>query len=196
MATNKYANVTLGTTEAVFNKLGGTEGIEAFLRDETKIVTNEASVKEEIPITTLVHVDRSIKPAYPDFVKKVMHPDLESKGLAEYDIAGAVSLWLHDKQKNGVVTGQTIYDYLKTNNLLKSCGNLQDALAIQKLGVAAFKKAFGNKVVYFWKSVVQYRGGDLSVPYLYVLGDEVGLGWRWLDRYWHGRGPAVRFASH
>ena len=151
--------------------------------------------KEQIPATTIVHIDRSIKSTYPDFVKKVMYPELETTGLAEYDIISAVSLWLHDNQKNGVVTGQVIYDYLEKNNMLESCGNLQDALAIQKLGVAAFKKTFDNKTVYFWKSVVQNHDGNLHVPYLYVHGGKVVLRWRWLGLDWHGFKPAVRFIS-
>ena len=33
----KYANLDLGTIEAVFNKLGGIEGAQAFLRDEVTV---------------------------------------------------------------------------------------------------------------------------------------------------------------
>ncbi|MFA6473399.1 MAG: hypothetical protein WCV85_00830 [Patescibacteria group bacterium] len=171
------------------------------LPDILKVLHGRAKIvpiapKEEIPLDTIVHIVRSIKPVYPDFVKKVMHSELEKTGPLIYDIASAVSLWLHDKQKNsGVVDGKVIYDYLKQNNMLASCGNLQDALAIQKLGVAAFQKAFGNNVVYFWKSVVQYRDGRLLVPSLCVEGGQVALGWRWLRDDWHDGRPAVRFAS-
>ncbi len=35
--TNKYASLSLGTIEAVFNKLGGIEGAEKFLRDELTV---------------------------------------------------------------------------------------------------------------------------------------------------------------
>jgi len=40
---NKYKGITFGTAEAVFNKLGGQEGIEKFLRGETKIVSQFVS---------------------------------------------------------------------------------------------------------------------------------------------------------
>ncbi|MEA1929787.1 MAG: hypothetical protein U9M92_02845 [Patescibacteria group bacterium] len=40
-STMKYASVSFGTAEAVFNKLGGLEGIEAFLRGETEVVRVE-----------------------------------------------------------------------------------------------------------------------------------------------------------
>lgn len=145
---------------------------------------------------TIVTVDRSVRPAYPNWMDKVMHPELECTSPAEYDLATQVSLWLHDDQKSGVTTGQTIYDYLKDNSILESCLGLSDALAIQKLGAEVFQKVFGNNVVYFWKSVVRRRaGGDLRVPCLYVGGDEVVLNWRWLGRGWDDNEPAVRFAS-
>jgi hypothetical protein len=196
-----------GELKAAFRRGGWTNALiklacEGDLLAKFKLVVEGSATivpvapKEEIPVSTIVNVDRSIKPAYPGFVKRVMHPELEITGFAEYDIASAVSLWLYDKQKNGgVTTGQTIYDYLKKNRMLESCGNLQDALAIQKLGVAAFRKVFGNSVVYFWKSVVQSRGGHFSVPYLYVRGGRVVLRWGWLGYDWYGRKPAVRFAK-
>ena len=160
----------------------------------TKLIMGLAEPKEEISISTVVYVDRSIRPVYPDWMGKVMHPELECTG---YDTIKDVSLWLHNKQKNGgMTTGQVIYDYLKQNHMLKSCGNLQDALAIQKMGGAAFKKAFGNKVVYFWKSVVlNRRDGHLDVPHLFVFDGRVALSWNWLGNDWDGRRPAVRFAS-
>ena len=40
---NKYKDISFGTAEAVFNKLGGKEGIEKFLRDETKVVEVEVT---------------------------------------------------------------------------------------------------------------------------------------------------------
>ncbi len=77
---------------------------------------------------------------------------------------------------------------MKEHDLLTSCLSLQDALEIQKKGVAV--------VAYFWKSVVQRRGDrSLSVPYLYVRGDGVVLRWHWLDYGWVDSRPAVRFAS-
>lgn len=152
--------------------------------------------KEETPLDTIIRVDRSVRPTYPDWVDKVMHPELESTGPTEYDLATAVSLWRHDGQKGSRCTGQVIYDHLKGSGMLASCLSLQDAVEIQKKGVAVFRQVFGNNFVYFWKSVVQYRGSRrLDVPYLFVGGGEVVLSWYWLDYDWFGGGPAVRFAS-
>jgi len=151
--------------------------------------------KEEPSLNTIIRVDRTVRPAYPDWVEKVMHLELECTGPAEYDLATAVSLWLHDGQKGGSTTkGKVIYDHLKKHSMLASCLSLQDALEIQKKGVAVFQKVFGNKVVYFWKSAVRRRGDRyLFVPCLYVDGVRVVLDWSWLEDVWNGRGPAVRF---
>ncbi|MFA6908301.1 MAG: hypothetical protein WC289_00245 [Patescibacteria group bacterium] len=155
----------------------------------------EAALKQEIPVKTIVRVSRSIKPAYPDWMKKVMYPMLESTGRTDYDIAKDMLLWLHDEQQNGAVAGLVINKYLQEHNLLESCGNLQDALAIKKLGAATFKRVFGKKSIYFWKSVVQRQGGCLFVPSLCVDHDTVMLDWRWLLYDLGGGQPAVRFAS-
>ncbi|MBI4092896.1 MAG: hypothetical protein HY420_03145 [Candidatus Kerfeldbacteria bacterium] len=152
--------------------------------------------KEEFLLDTIVRVNRSVRPAYPDWVDKVMNPELESTGPAEYDLATSIALWLHEGQQGGVVTGQVIYAYLNEHDLLRSCLSLQDALEIQKNGVAVFQKVFGDKIVYFWKSVVQNRDDrNLHVPCLYVHGDRVVLHWDWLGHDWDDGEPAVRFAS-
>lgn len=48
MSTNKYASVDFGTAEAVFNKLGGMEGIHRFLRGETELVVKVVSYRLEV----------------------------------------------------------------------------------------------------------------------------------------------------
>lgn len=146
---------------------------------------------------TIVTVDRSVRPTYPYWMDKVIHLELENTGPSKYDLVRNVLLWLHDDQKKGGrTTGQTIYDYLKKHDMLKSCLGLQDALAIQKLGVAVFQKVFGNNVVYFWKSVVWSRGEELNIPHLYVRDGEVVLDWfMHLRYYFDSHHPAVRFAS-
>ena len=171
--------------------------VRLVIQGSAAIVVKEEVPKVEVSLDTIIRVDRSVRPVYPDWARVVMHPELESTGPVEYDLATAVSLWLHDGQKSGVGTGQVIYDHLKGHGMLASCGSLQDALEIQKKGVAVFRKVFGNNVVYFWKSVVRFRDDrSLNVPSLYVHGGEVVLFWRWLDSVWFDSSPAVRFASN
>jgi hypothetical protein len=134
----------------------------------------------------IVRVDRSIRPAYPTWIDKVMDPELETSGPAEYDLAMQVSLWYNDSQEDNLVDYQAIYDYLKNHSMLKSCLGLQDALAIQKLSVVVFQKVFGNKFIYFWKSVVRSGiNGSLNVSSLHVDRDKVELSWHSLSSSVH-----------
>lgn len=152
----------------------------------------EVSILES---SAIVRVDRTIRPAYPEWIKDVLYPELEQSGPEEFDLATLES-YLYGKQASGSYeTGSRIHEHLKNENLLHSCLNLQDALVIQAMGTAAFRKHFKGKAVFFWKSVVRDRHGDLCVPCLVEGGGRVGLGWGWLDYYWYDNHPALRFAS-
>ena len=101
---------------------------------------------------TLIRVDRTQKPIYPDWLKEVMHPDLEANGPAEYDLAN-IEQWLHDGQKDGKWTeGNNIYARLKENEnaMLTTCLTLRDGEEIQKNGIAAFRKFFQGKALFLW----------------------------------------------
>ena len=183
------------SVEAVFNKLGGVNGAKRFLAAEFVLV--EATKPEPPPepvLDFIVRVDRSVKPNYPDWMKKLMNPELELAGPAEY-VLKTVSQWLHDDQKNGSVEGNTIYKQLKKDNALASCLNLQDGLAIQQKGIAVFRKLFAGKAVFLWGSVVRNRNGDLIVPYLLEDGVKVVLDWNWLGNYFNSLDPALRFSK-
>lgn len=188
-------NLTVGQLNAIVKNLGGEEGALKFLRGELVIQT--AVIPEPLPepvLDFIVRVDRSVKPSYPDWMKKLMHPELELAGPAEYDL-NTVSQWLHDDQKNGLVQGSTIYKHLQKGDNLATCLNLQDGLAIQQKGIAVFRKLFGGKAVFLWGSVVQSRSGDLRVPCLYEGGGEVVVYWLWLGSSWDSSNPALRFGK-
>lgn len=143
----------------------------------------------------LIHVDRSLKPSYPDWVEKVMHPELECSGPTKYNLQTEVEQWLHDYQKFGSPWGITVYDCLKKDNLLATCLNLQDGLAIKQKGITVFHELFGTKSVFLWSSVVSDRYGRLNVPYLLGHCGEVLVIWGWLDFYWRSFYPALRFSK-
>jgi len=151
----------------------------------------------EVVIDTIIRVDRSIRPSYPDWVKTVMHPELEPTGPAEYDIS-KVEQWLHDGQKDGKWTsGNNVYDKLKEKDmkLLKGCLGLRDLEEIQKKGIAFFRKYFKGKAVFGWSGIVLNQNGDLVVPYLCELGDKAVLYWNWVVNVWYSLSPALRHAS-
>lgn len=145
---------------------------------------------------TIIHVDRSLSPMYPPWVEKVMYPELEHAGPAEYDIR-EVGLWLHNDQKNGgLVSGHLVYQHLKDTDMLKDCLGLRDFEEIHQIGAPLYREYFGDNVLFGWKSIVEGCSGGLlvtKVPYLCGGG-------RWVTMCWHRLGgglsnlnPAGRF---
>lgn len=195
----KYPNVTLGRVEAVWNKMGGEDAVDRFLRGEltiNEVLTKPVPVPVPEPaVDSIIRVDRSIRPSYPDWVKTVMHPELENVGPAEYNIS-VVEQWLHEGQKDGkLMEGNKIYAHLKEKGDLKNHFGLRDLEEIQKKGIVFFRKNFKGRVVFGWAGIVRDRRGYLDVPCLYERGGEVVLGWLWAGIAWHGGDLALRFAS-
>lgn len=182
------------SVEAVFNKLGGVGGAKRFLADELLLV--EAPKPEPPPepvLDFLVRVDRSVKPRYPVWFKKLEHPEFEYSGPTEYNLQTGVEQWLHDDQQHSAVEGNTIYKHLQKVDALATCLNLQDGLAIQQKGPAVFHKVFLNKAVFLWGSVAQNRRDILHVPYLFMFGDHFVVSWSSLGGKFEFIDPALRF---
>jgi hypothetical protein len=157
-----------------------------------KVSAEDILLAEQGPLGFDVYVNRSERPIYPLRTRQIMHPELERAGPSRYNLS-SVEQWLHYRQ-NGLVKGQVIYNFLVSTNALNAHLNLQDGLAIQKKGIAVFRKFFNGKAVFLWKSVVKrYRG--LGVPFLVEKGGEVVILWRWLDHEWNSIRPALRFAK-
>ncbi len=155
---------------------------------------NHQSQTSNEVVDQMIYVDRSIRPAYPDWVQEVLYPELEATGPSEFD-AGKLEQWLHGDQKHGVVVGNVIHEYHKEHDMLKDDLGLRDLEEIQKKGIDFFRKYFQGKAVFGWKSVVRVRGGRLGVPCLYEGSGRVCLCWRWLGYAWGDYYPALRFAS-
>ena len=167
---------TFGRPEAVWNKLGGEEGVDRFLRDETMVMEKP----RRIPCFYILSVDRSVRPTYPDGVEKVMHPDLEATGPEQCD-PGAAILYSHPKQKNGGwIKGNELYAFLKETGLIEHCWSLRDGEELKE-NPHLYPEAWKGKCIFLWKSVVlEHRSGALSVPYVYWNDGAVDLGWGWL----------------
>ncbi len=146
-------------------------------------------------LDTIIRVDRSVYPHYPEWMEKVMHPELEEVGPTEYDLA-TIELWLHDDQKKGVTTGNRVHDHLIKTDTLKTCLGLRDGEEIMNKGIEIFRMFFGGKAVFLWKSTLQLRVGNIFAPYLIEYEGEVVLRWLVLIReHWGCNLPAARFAS-
>ncbi|HTX86790.1 MAG TPA: hypothetical protein VMC41_01840 [Candidatus Nanoarchaeia archaeon] len=183
------------TPEEVTKIIQGKAHLRSFLdvldgRAEIRSITTT----EEKIAYTIIRVNRSVSPAYPDWVKEVLHKDLELSGPNNYDI-GVVKQWYHPDQESGVVEGKVIYNYLKDNDMIKDQLGLADLLAIQAKGIAFFRKYFSGKAVFGWKSVVRGGSDCLCVPCLIEDGDRVIVCWYQLDFAWVPSGPSLHFAS-
>lgn len=177
--------MTVGQLNAVVKKLGGQEGTERFLR-------GELAVSEKSP--RLLFVDRSVKPTYPDWMKEVLHPELEMTGSTHLDPVCA-PLYRHPKQKNGgVLEGNKLYASLKETGLIELCYSLRDGEELQK-NPQLFPESWKGQYVYLWKSVVQYRAGNLLVPCVCWNDGRVYLSWDWLGHDWYDSNPAALSAS-
>lgn len=139
-------------------------------------------------------IERSI---FPSFVNREWLTDefmtLQRTGPSDYSL-GSLQSSLHPKQEQGVATGHEVYEHQKGLGL-EGCLGLADLLAIQQLGIAAFRRHFRGKAVFGWKSVVQYDDGALCVPDLLVCDGRVALNWRWLGIRWGVDYPALRFVK-
>ena len=149
-----------------------------------------------------IRVDRSVPVSYPDFVKQVVHPELEAFGPAEYSFA-RVQLFVHDNQKIRLdkgrliveyMSGDHIYSYLRDTNTLRLCLGLAVALAIQSGGIAVFRRFFGEvSSVLFWKSLAQLHHGGFYVPFLSVQSNKIRIGWLWRGSGLLENSPAACF---
>jgi len=190
-------DLTVGQLNAIVKNLGGKEGALRFLRGELVVSPSpiDSVMLKLIAVDSIVRVDRSVKPTYPNWVKKMMHPELECSGPAEYDLQTAVQQWLHEEQKYWL-TAKFILAYMINSGGITTCLNLQDGLAIQAKGIGLFRKVFAGKAVFFWGSVVQDHD---SVPRVPVLCDHKGsLALEWACVGVNNLGlddPALRFGE-
>ena len=147
------------------------------------------------PLDFTICVDRSFKQTYPEWVKGLMHPELELVGPTTYNLKNGVQQWIHGQQKRGLLKGQVIYDHLKASNELANHLGLTDLLAIQAKGILVFRSLYVDNMVFGWRSVMRNSNGNLHVPCLFQDGCGVALDWDWLDRNWDSSRPALRFGK-
>ena len=103
-STMKYADATFGTVEAVFNKLGGLEGVQRFLRGDAEVV-----IKRHI-------IDCDATPFVPDGLKVEEHTP---GGRFEWN-PDEIKLYLSDKQRSGSIDGNKLHKELAGKPVLNA----------------------------------------------------------------------------
>ncbi len=108
---------------------------------------------------------------YPEWVKRVEFPDLESVGRSEYNLTRVRS--------KAIEPAEAVIRVLNSENLLTSCLCLHDLFEIQKKRIHFYHQVFGREIVTAWRSVVRDKHDALRVPYLRVQQGQVTLQWGW-----------------
>ncbi|MBI2476403.1 MAG: hypothetical protein HYV67_04150 [Candidatus Taylorbacteria bacterium] len=173
--------------------------VRGILLGKARIVTLKTDdTSETVIIDPIVRIDRSVRPVYPDFLDQeyLNKPEfiaLEKLGPPEFD-ASRLRKWWHPKQKRKVIKGTVIHNFLVEKMMLPSCLGFVELLGIQAKGIEFFHRHFKGQVVFGWRSVVPFCGGDLRAPYLVEDDGEMVLYWRWLGGDFDATYPALRFA--
>ena len=162
----------------------------------------KSKIKEAIPveekIDSVLHVDRTVAPTHPDWMKSLLHPELELNGPAEYDMKTNLDISFLPGQGDGKFTGLDAYEHLKSNNLLGGCLGIADGWAIRERGVKAFSKFFESKegaVVALWTAVFTDDAGKLCVPLAMPLLGKIAITKGDLSVLWTKYRPLVRFGA-
>jgi len=179
----KYGNATLGQIEAVWNKLGGDEGVLKFLRDETEVVTKNRDFINCDEIS-FIPDGWSVLPESEQLSNRV-------RGLYKLDIT-KVKLHLYEEQKEGRIKGSELRKKLKEELVLPV--NVLDFL-LKKENQHLIPEEWKGKYVFFWGTIYRDSDGDLYVRYLYWHGDGWSWSCNWLGSDWVGRSPSAVSAS-
>lgn len=138
----KYADLSLGTIEAVFNKLGGLDGAQAFLRDEVTVA--KPATSKLLELVTSVAVVGLAPFAAKDKFKTKKTPD------------GVKLYWVGDNFKENFlekVEGEAAPATLKLHMLKKSS---LDAPILAELG----EEAQETKLSHLWELLQKQPEGE------------------------------------
>jgi hypothetical protein len=140
-------------------------------------------MKRPLPVSG-IGAARSGAPAYPCWAQGPLHPELAGTRAAEFDLA-RLELWRPPPGNlRRLRTGDWVYCQLKKADLLERCLGLCDLVEIKHQGLRYYRRHFGSRTVFGWRSVVRDRLGFLYVPYLFEFGDGVEVHWFLLEFAW------------
>jgi hypothetical protein len=178
----KHGTFTLNEVEAVFNKLGGEQGVRNFLANRLEVVAKEH----------IIDIDADPRIPY-DGWKVEEH---KKGGKLAWDPA-KVHLHLSKNQQGGkTIEGNKLRKELESLTVLNA--NLLDYLLDNPHLIPEDWKVDGEgntRYIYFWGTVYRDSDGDLFVRYLYFNDGHWVQGINWLDLGWGSQDPAAVLAS-
>ena len=173
----KYPDITLGRIEAVWNKLGGEEGVQRLLSGTSEIVIIQKHL-----------IDLTADPFIPEgwAVEEHQKPTGKKDTHFSWDV-NKVEFHLGPGQKDGkTINGNTLRTKLGGQQVLNT--NVLDyLLAHPELVPEEWK----GKAIFFWGTIYRNSFGDLFVRYLDWHGSRWGWNVRWLDYVWDDDNPAL-----
>ena len=191
---NKYKDITFGKAEAVFNKLGGVEGVEAFLRDNVKVTF----VKHAIDLTKPPRLPLEDAEVIKHEGKGVVEIELRSDGL--YIDGQEVVLHLSERQLDDKpIASNELRKELEGGEQVLLNSNVLDYLYDHpELFPEHWKKDKNGETryIFFWGSI--FRGqasGDLCVCYLFWNDGDLNRDYVWFDHDWNHQNPSASVAS-
>lgn len=134
--------------------------------------------------------DRKNSPAYPNWLRGLIHLELELAGPPSFDVSRP-----HKIYPAKGLTLRAFYEKLMNDNLLGKIVNLADILAIRARGPRFYKRHFAGEILFALSSAAQNRHGDLFVPSLIGCDVAVDLDWNWIDGDFSYPGVALRRES-
>ena len=177
----KYPDITLGRVEAVWNKLGGEEGVQRFLAGQSELIVKEHAI------------DCDAAPFVPDGWKVEEH----QKGGSFIWDASKVELFLSESQKGGkTIEGNKLRKEL-AKKLVLNANVLDYLMKNPHLIPEEWKKdEQGNtRYIFFGGTVYRRSSGYLCVRCLSWSDGRWFWGGSWLDDGWSSRDPAALRAS-
>jgi len=196
---SKYPN-TLGRIEAVWNRLGGEEGVDRFLRGIVKITilkhTVDSGAQLRLPFDNaeVVKHDSEING------KKVVEIELRSDDNLYID-GKKVSLHLSERQMGDKrIVGHELRKELEGGDQVLLNSNVLDYLYDHpELFPEHWKKddTGETRYIFFWGSIFRLPSrGSLCVRCLCWDGGGLFRFDRWLDYDWGRQGPSASVASN
>jgi len=169
---------------------------ERHLNEIPKALARGFIIEEE---NFIVRVDRSKEINYPDFVKKILHPEMENIGPESYILKPGELLYylienslVEDTEHNGIRT----YNFLKEKGLLENCLGFEDLLAMKEKDISIIHGLFSfgdHKSIIGFRSVAEYKDTQLIAPYLSVKVDEIKVEWTYLKYFIDPNTPVYHF---
>jgi len=195
----KYNKLNLGTIEAIVNKLGGMEGVEAFLSGNVKITvvkhTIDLGKAPQLPFDNaeVVKHESEING------KKVVEIELRSDDQLYID-GKKVVLHLSERQMGDKrIVGHELREELESGEQVLLNSNVLDYLYDHpELFPEHWKKDENDETryIFFWGSIFRLPSfGNLFVRGLYWSDGGLDRRYGWLGFDWYRRRPSASVAS-